>query len=69
VDTIPAIAGDCLTKKGYRGAGAECHAITQIATDRTFTELHTAPDRFRLQFRAEAFNVFQPHQLSYRQQL
>jgi len=42
VDTIPAIAGDCLTKKGYRRAGAECHAITEIATDRTAAELQGA---------------------------
>jgi len=40
VDTIPAIAGDCLTKKGYRGVAEECHAIPQIATDRTAAQLH-----------------------------
>src|SRR5437899_531289 len=42
VDTIPAIAGYCRTEKGYRGAAEECHAITQIATDRTTAELHGA---------------------------
>ena len=39
MDTVPAIAGHCRTiPKHYRGAGEQCHAITDAPTDGTAVE-------------------------------